>query len=70
MNKHQIKGAVKEVAGKIQKNVGKVTGNGTQQVKGAARELVGKVEKAYGDEQDEKTQTREMRDRDIERHAR
>jgi uncharacterized protein YjbJ (UPF0337 family) len=47
-NKDQIKGSAKEVAGKVQKNVGKATANGTQVVKGAAREMAGKAQKAYG----------------------
>ena len=48
MNKDQVKGAAREVAGKVQKNVGKATGNGTQTVKGAVREVAGKAQKAYG----------------------
>ncbi len=67
MNKHQIKGAVVEAAGKVQKNVGKATANGTQQVKGAARELAGKAEKAYGNA---KSDMSKKRDKDLERHAR
>ena len=49
MNKDQIKGSANEVAGKVQKNVGKATANGTQAVKGAVREVAGKAQKAYGD---------------------
>jgi uncharacterized protein YjbJ (UPF0337 family) len=49
MNKDQIKGSAKEAAGKLQKNVGKATANGTQVVKGAAREIAGKAQKAWGD---------------------
>ncbi len=48
VNKDQVKGSAKEAAGKVQKNVGKATANGTQVVKGAAREAAGKVQKAYG----------------------
>lgn len=67
MNKHQMKGAAKEAAGKIQKNVGKATANGTQTIKGGARELAGKAEKAYGDAKSDAK--REVRDRDMDRHA-
>ncbi len=49
MNKQQVKGTVKEAAGKVQKDFGKVTSNGTQEAKGKAREMAGKAEKAYGD---------------------
>lgn len=69
MNKDQIKGAARQTAGKVQKNVGKATGNGTQAVKGAVREAVGKMQKAYGNAKS-KAGARTVRDRDIERHAR
>jgi uncharacterized protein YjbJ (UPF0337 family) len=49
VNKDQVKGSVKAAAGKVQKNVGKATANGTQAVKGAVREAAGKVQKAVGD---------------------
>ena len=49
MNKDQVKGAAKEVAGKVQKNVGDAVGSDKQQVKGALREAEGKLQKAYGD---------------------
>jgi uncharacterized protein YjbJ (UPF0337 family) len=75
-NKHQIKGAVNEAAGHLQKNVGKATSNGSQTIKGAARELAGKAQKAYGDAKEDAGKdskpdrdAREIRDRDIERHA-
>ena len=46
---NQIKGGAKEVAGKIQKNVGDMTDNGTQEIKGAARELEGKAQRKVGE---------------------
>jgi uncharacterized protein YjbJ (UPF0337 family) len=79
MNKHQIKGAVKEAAGKTQKKLGQATANGTMAVKGAAKELAGKAQKSFGNaksdlERSIKGETRtaqeRSRDRDIERHAR
>jgi uncharacterized protein YjbJ (UPF0337 family) len=69
MNKDQIKGAARQVAGKVQKKVGKATGNGTQAVKGAVREAAGKTQKAFGNAK-AKAAERTVRDRDIERHAR
>jgi uncharacterized protein YjbJ (UPF0337 family) len=48
MNKDQVKGAVKETAGKVQRKAGKATGSTSQQIKGGARELSGKAQKAYG----------------------
>ena len=49
MNKNQVNGEVKNVAGKIQEGVGKLTGNKEQQVKGVAKQGVGKVQSAVGD---------------------
>jgi len=49
MNRDQAKGTMKDVAGKIQRKTGEITGNGTQQIKGAAKQAVGKVQKAFGD---------------------
>jgi uncharacterized protein YjbJ (UPF0337 family) len=49
MNKNQIEGSVKDVAGKVQQKVGEATGNTNQQVKGVAKQIEGKVQKAVGD---------------------
>lgn len=49
MNKNQVKGALKDVAGKVQEEVGKLVGSKEQQVKGLSKQISGKAEKAYGD---------------------
>jgi uncharacterized protein YjbJ (UPF0337 family) len=49
MNKDQIKGTAKEVAGKVQGGVGKATGSKEHEAKGALREAEGKVQKTVGD---------------------
>ena len=49
MNKDQVKGRAKEVAGKIQKNVGDAIDNEEMEAKGAIKEAEGKVQKNYGD---------------------
>lgn len=49
MNTDQIKGAAKEVAGKVQQKTGEVINSPEQQVKGAARQVEGNVQKNYGD---------------------
>lgn len=49
MNTDQIKGAVKDVAGKAQRKVGEVIGSTEQQIKGAKTEIEGKAQKALGD---------------------
>jgi uncharacterized protein YjbJ (UPF0337 family) len=49
MNKDQVKGKIKEVAGEVQEHTGKAIGSTEQQAKGHAREFEGKTQKAYGD---------------------
>ena len=49
MNRNQVKGAAKNVAGKVQQKVGELTGNKTQQAKGAAKRVEGTVQKGAGD---------------------
>ena len=48
MNRDQVKGAAKDVAGKVQAAVGKATGSATQQAKGLAKQVEGKVQKGVG----------------------
>jgi len=49
MNKDQVKGAVKEAAGTVQRKAGEITNSPEQQIKGSAREVEGRVQKGYGD---------------------
>ena len=49
MNKNQVKGAVKDIAGKVQEEVGKLAGSKEQQIKGLGNQISGETEKAYGD---------------------
>ena len=49
MNKDQVKGSVKEVAGKVQAGVGRAIGNKEQEVKGHVREAEGKAQHVVGD---------------------
>lgn len=49
MNKDQVKGAVKDAAGKVQREAGELIGSPEQQAKGLAKQAEGKVQKSYGD---------------------
>lgn len=49
MNKDQVKGAVKDAAGKVQQKVGEVTGSKEQQAKGLEKQVEGKAQKIAGD---------------------
>jgi uncharacterized protein YjbJ (UPF0337 family) len=67
MNKDQVKGAAKEVAGKTQKNVGKAVGSTEQQAKGMAREAEGKVQKNVGKARDTLNDAADDRRDDVDR---
>ena len=47
--KNQVKGAAKEVGGKVRNAVGGLTGNTSEQMKGKAMELEGKAQRKIGD---------------------
>jgi uncharacterized protein YjbJ (UPF0337 family) len=49
MNKDQVKGEAKDVAGKVQEEVGKLVGSKEQQAKGLSKQFSGKVQKSVGD---------------------
>ncbi len=49
MNKDQVKGAAKDLGGKIQQEVGKLTGSTEQQVKGLKNQAEGKLQEHIGD---------------------
>jgi uncharacterized protein YjbJ (UPF0337 family) len=49
MNRDQVKGKAKDIAGKVQQKVGEATGSTSQQVKGVAKQVEGKVQKGVGD---------------------
>jgi uncharacterized protein YjbJ (UPF0337 family) len=61
MNSDQIKGTVKDAAGKVQRKAGEVVGSQTQQVKGAMKQVEGKAQKALGGAKDD------MKDRQSDR---
>lgn len=49
MNKDQIKGAAKDIGGKVQEEVGKLIGSKRQQTEGLKHQVEGKVQEAVGD---------------------
>jgi uncharacterized protein YjbJ (UPF0337 family) len=49
MNKDQIKGTLKEAAGKLQQTTGKVLGSKEQQAKGLVTKTEGHAQKKVGD---------------------
>ncbi len=49
MNKNQVKGVVKDLAGKVQEEIGILVGSKEQQAKGLSKQVSGKAQKIYGD---------------------
>jgi len=49
MNRDQVKGTIKDIAGKVQRKVGEAAGSTSQQVKGASKQVEGKVQRGAGD---------------------
>lgn len=48
MNRNEVKGTAKDIAGKAQQKFGEVTGSTGQQLKGAAKQVEGNVQKGVG----------------------
>lgn len=65
MNKDQVKGAAKEIAGKAQKELGDALDSPKHQAKGMAREAEGKLQKNVGNARetvkDEAARQRDLR---------
>jgi len=49
MNKDQVKGKAKDIAGKAQEKAGDLVGSEEQRIKGLAKQGEGKIQKGYGD---------------------
>ena len=49
MNRDQVKGHAKEVAGKVEKTVGRAVDSPKTEAKGIAKEITRKVQKAVGE---------------------
>jgi len=52
MNEDRVKGKAKDVAGRVERQVGEWTGDSEAQVKGAAKQAEGKVQNAWGKAKD------------------
>lgn len=49
MNKDQVTGVAKDIAGKVQESIGQIIGSKEQQAKGLGKQIEGKTEKTVGD---------------------
>jgi uncharacterized protein YjbJ (UPF0337 family) len=59
MNKDQVKGTVKDIAGKVQAEAGKLVGNTEQQAEGIKLQVEGKVQKSFGNAKEHLKDTRQ-----------
>jgi uncharacterized protein YjbJ (UPF0337 family) len=59
MNKDQVEGKVKDVAGRVERQAGEWTGSKEAEVRGAAKQAEGKVQGAWGDVKDAAEKTAE-----------
>lgn len=49
MNTDQVKGALKDAAGKVQEKTGELINSPEQEAKGIAKQVEGTAQKSYGD---------------------
>jgi uncharacterized protein YjbJ (UPF0337 family) len=49
MNKDQVEGKLKDVGGRVERQVGEWTGDTEKQAHGAAKQAEGKIQNAWGD---------------------
>ena len=52
MDKDEVKGKAKDIAGRVERQVGEWTGDVKAQLKGAAKQVEGKVQNAWGKAKD------------------
>jgi uncharacterized protein YjbJ (UPF0337 family) len=52
MNKDEVKGKAKDIAGRVQRQVGEGTGDKEAQAEGAAKQVEGKIQNAWGNAKD------------------
>ncbi|MFZ0293522.1 MAG: CsbD family protein [Candidatus Sulfotelmatobacter sp.] len=74
MNNDEIKGKAKDVAGRVERQVGEWTGDNEKQAHGAAKQAEGKVQNAWGKvkdaAKDATNDTRDQNDADAEEQRR
>jgi len=52
MDKDELKGKVKDVAGRVEREAGEWTGSEEPQTKGAVKQVAGKIQNAFGKAKD------------------
>jgi uncharacterized protein YjbJ (UPF0337 family) len=62
MNKDQVEGKAKDVAGRIERQVGEWTGDKEKEAHGALKQVEGKVQNAWGNAKDAGRRATEKKD--------
>ena len=70
MNKDQVKGAAKDMAGKAEKKFGDIVKSPEHQVKGVANQIAGKTQQAFGDMKHDVKKAGAAAKKDIKREER
>lgn len=71
MDEDRVKGKAKDIAGRVQRQVGEWTGDEKSQVEGATKQVEGKVQNAWGKVKDAaKTPSNEEADKEERRQDR
>jgi uncharacterized protein YjbJ (UPF0337 family) len=68
MDKDEVKGKAKDIAGRVERQAGEWTGNEETQAKGAAKQVEGKVQNAFGKAKDALKKSNES-ERESDREA-
>ena len=69
MNKDQIKGTIKEAAGKVQKEFGKAVDSPKHQIEGGMKEVAGKAQKTVGNIKEDVKDARKDANRNAEKRG-
>jgi uncharacterized protein YjbJ (UPF0337 family) len=69
MNKDTVEGKTKDVAGRVQRQVGEWTGSTKDEAEGAAKQVEGKVQNAWGKAKDAVKKPNTTDEADAERDA-
>ena len=67
MNKDHVKGAAKDMAGKVQREYGKMTDSPSHEAKGMAKQAEGKIQKKVGDAKEAVKDVAKDIERDLKR---
>lgn len=69
MNKDQIKGGMKEAAGKVQKEFGKAVDSPKHQIEGGMKEVAGKTQKTVGNIKEDVKDVRKDANREADKRG-